>query len=116
MSVLSHAPNRLLKPIWPPSRHQHPHLPRRILRLQVRQEDQDSQVGPDGLRHWHPDTRGDGTSGRPAQKYLGKDHVHYFLGDHGFPGLGSPPCDAHFLGDVLCTLWLGRIYRPRSAG
>ena len=86
MSIPLHAPIRLVKLISAPFRYQHPHLPRPVLRLQVHQEDQDSQVGRDGLRYWYPDIRGDRTSGRPAQEYLGKDRFYCFLGDWGFPG------------------------------
>lgn len=99
-------------------RHQHPHLPCLVLRLQVHQEDRDPHVGRDGLRHRYPDTRRDGSPSRPAQEHLGKDIFRRFLNDDGFSGFAflSRRCTCFRVGTNILGEFIGGCagIAPRS--
>ena len=114
---LSYAFGHRMKPIQPTPRHQHPYLPFPVLWLQDFQENQDPQVGRDGLCHWYSNARGDGSSRSPTQEYLGEDRFLCFLIDRCFfdeialllsvlrcASLGGR-------GGAVCTLWPEQIYR-----
>jgi len=112
--LLSHALGHRARLIPPIPRYQHPHLPCPVLRLQVCEEDQDPQVGRDGLRHRYPNTRGDGSSRSATQEYLGEDRFLYFLTDRysiDEIALLPPSCDPLFSGEgVLCVLYGRKKY------